>query len=195
MMARERMFLKKYLLIICFLFPVTANAAQEAKKWQLDAAKSAIRFSVAIEGSPAGGEFTNFTAAIAFDPENMAQSKVVVRIDLNYIEAAYSDVAENLKKKDWFDIENFPTARFVSTNFKHLGGKAYQVTGEFSLRDITRAEVLYFTLEEYDEHQAVIKGKMVINRLDYGVGQGVWRNVSSVSGQVFLDILITAISE
>ncbi|MCF6216609.1 MAG: YceI family protein [Emcibacter sp.] len=189
------MFLRKYLLIICFLFPVAANAGQEAKKWQLNTDKSAIKFSVAIEGSPVGGEFTNFTAAIAFDPKKMAQSKVSMTIDLNYIEAAYSDVAENLKKKDWFDIENFPLAHFVSRSFKHLGGRAYQVTGEFSLRGITRPEVLYFTLEEYDEHQAVIKGKMEIYRLNYGVGQGGWSNVTIVSGQVFLDVLITAISE
>ncbi|PCJ36103.1 MAG: hypothetical protein COA93_02055 [Alphaproteobacteria bacterium] len=195
MRAGEVVLLKKCLLIVCFLFPVVANAGQEVKKWQLNTDKSAIKFSVAIEGSPAGGEFTNFTAAIVFDPKKMAQSKVRMKIDLNYIEADYSDVAENLKKKDWFDIENFPEAHFVSRNFKHLGGKAYQVMGEFSLRDITRTEVLYFTLEEYDELQAVIKGKMEINRLNYGVGQGAWSSIASVSGQVFLDILITATSE
>ncbi len=161
-------------------------------EWQIIDNDSFIRFSVIIEGSPAEGEFTKFSGEIIFDPELLDKSRVNILIDLNHIEAFYSDVAENLMKKDWFDVARYPTAQFVSHAFKHLGGTDYQVTGDLTLRDITRSETLTFTLSEYDGQQAAIKGRMELNRLNYGVGQGAWRDLSSVGAQVFMEVVIRA---
>ncbi|MBL4802702.1 MAG: YceI family protein, partial [Emcibacter sp.] len=166
------------------------SAFAEDGPWHFKAGESFVKFSVAIEGSPVDGEFTKFSANILFDKENLDQAKVDITIDSNHIEAAYSDVATNLKKKDWFDVENFPQARFVSQSFKHLGGNDYLVTGELTLRNVTRVETLYFTLIEYDATMAQMNGKMTINRLDYGVGQGGWRDLSTVGGKVFLNVSV-----
>jgi len=183
----------KYIfLLIGLLWPVGAGAQEDVTQWQLDTATSRIGFSVAIEDSPAEGEFTRFSTLILFDPENLPESRVEVSIDLNQIEASYDDVAKNLKKANWFDVAHYPTAHFVGQDFKFLGDKHYQVGGELTLRDVTRPETLYFTLEEYDDKHARIRGRMVLDRRDYGVGQGGWRDVSSVAGKVFLDIVIAA---
>ncbi|VAV97061.1 hypothetical protein MNBD_ALPHA02-329 [hydrothermal vent metagenome] len=182
--------MKWYLLFVAAFMPSMALASDGV--WQVEGAESSIKFSVAIEGSLTEGEFPEFEAKILFDKEKLDQAKVEITIGLNYIEAIYGDVAANLKKKDWFDVARFPKARFVSTAFKHLDGDNYQVTGSLRLRDVTRAETLYFTLIRYDQKQAEIKGKMVINRLNYGVGQGAWRDLSSVAGQVFLNVVIKA---
>jgi len=183
---------KYLLLLICLLWPFSAWGQGEVTEWQLDKAQSSIRFSVAIEDSPAEGEFTGFSTLILFDPENLPESNVEVFIDLNQIEASYDDVAKNLKKANWFDVAHYPTAHFVGQDFKFLGDKNYQVSGELTLRDVTRAETLYFTLDEYDDNHARITGRMTLDRRDYGVGQGDWRDVSSVAGQVFLDVVIAA---
>ncbi|PCJ38519.1 MAG: polyisoprenoid-binding protein [Alphaproteobacteria bacterium] len=182
--------MKWYFLFVVAFLPSMALASGGA--WQVEGAESSIKFSVAIEGSLTEGNFPKFEAKIQFDKEKLDQAKVEITIDLNHIEAFYGDVAANLKKKDWFDAAQFPKARFVSTAFKHLDGDKYQVAGNLSLRDVTRAETLYFTLVQYDQKQAAIKGKMVINRLNYGVGQGAWRDLSSVAGQVFLNVVIKA---
>lgn len=182
--------MKGCFLAVFLMFSTLAHAEEMA--WQMEDVESSINFSVAIEAIASDGEFTKFTADIIFDPASLDQSRINILIDLNHIEAFYSDVAKNLKKKDWFDVAQYPTARFVSNDFKHLGGKDYQVTGELTLRDVTRTETLYFTLTQYDAHQAEIKGRMEINRLDYGVGQGGWRDVSSVASQVFLDVVFRA---
>lgn len=179
-------------LIICLLLPAVASAAEGVKKWEMNEDQSAITFSVAIEASPVEGAFPKFTTVIAFDPQNLNQSQVDVQIDLSHIEAGYRDVAENLKKKDWFDVDNFPRAHFVGRHFKHLGGAEYEVAGDLTLRGITRPETLLFTLTRCDDHQAAITGRMAINRLDYGVGQGGWQSLSSVGGQVFLSVTIAA---
>ncbi len=176
-----------YLLLICPVY-----AGEDMATWQVRDTHSSIRFSVAIEGSPAEGEFTQFSADIDFDPEMLDQAHVDVRIDLNHIEAFYDDVADGLKKKTWFDVAQYPVARFIGADFIHLGGNEYQVTGNLTLKDITRPEILYFTLTRYDLHRATIKGRMTVNRLDYGVGQGPWRSLSTVAGQVFLDVVIDA---
>lgn len=180
---------------VCFLMVwlmLSSFALAQDPEWQIIDTESFINFSVAVEGSPAEGEFTKFTADIIFDPEMLDQSRINVLIDLHHIDAFYSDVAENLKKKDWFDVAHYPTARFISHAFRYLGGNEYAVTGDLTLRDVTRPETLNFTLTEYDGKQAEIKGRMEINRLDYGVGQGGWRDVSTVGGQVFLTVTLKA---
>ncbi|MCF6197359.1 MAG: YceI family protein [Emcibacter sp.] len=182
--------MKWYFFLVVLFLPSLALAGDGA--WQIEEAESSLKFAVALEGSPAEGEFPKFEAKIQFDKDKLDQAQVDITIDLNHIEAFYGDVAVNLKKKDWFNVARFPKARFVSTAFKHMGGNKYQVSGDLTLRDVTRAETLYFTLTQYEPKQASIKGEMVINRLDYGVGQGAWRDLSSVAGQVYLDVIIKA---
>ncbi len=132
-------------LLACILLPCIARAEEGAKQWQMRDADSSIKFSVAIEGSPSEGEFTKFTAEIAFDPQQLDHSRIDIIIDLNHIEAFYSDVATNLLKQPWFDTERYPEARFTSSYFKHLGQNNFQVTGDLTLRDVTKSETLYFT--------------------------------------------------
>lgn len=163
-----------------------------AAEWQVNEADSFIRFSVAIEGNSSGGEFTKFSANMIFDKQHLEQARIDVLIDLDHIEAAYNDVAENLKKAPWFDVARFPTARFVAGTFRHISGNDYQVTGLLTLRDVTRTETLNFTFTTYDDQQAAMTGHMEISRLDYGVGQGGWRDVTSVAEKVILDVAIGA---
>jgi len=163
-----------------------------AAEWRMDAAESAVTFAIVIEGTPTEGTFPRFNAEIDFDPARLDQSKAVIVFDLTHIEAFYSDVAENLKKESWFDVKRFPEARFVSQRFRHLGGRKFQVTGDLTIRDVTRRETLDFTLTRYDEQQAEILGRMTISRLTYGVGQAAWRSVSMVAEQVDLTVKISA---
>lgn len=181
-----------FFLIWLLLWSLNALAEEGGAEWQLDSAESHITFSVAIRDSPAGGEFTKFSTRILFDPQQLAQSRLEVVIDLEHIEASYRDVAENLGNRDWFDVVRFPEARFVGRHFKYLGDKNYQVTGELTLRDVTRRETLYFTLTEYSDSRAKITGRMEIDRRDFGVGQGDWREVSFVAGTVFLNVVVAA---
>ena len=172
-------------------FP-TENFMVLSASWQMEDADSTIKFSVVIEGGPSEGEFTKFTADIQFDREKLDQSHLDIIIDLSQIDSFYDDVSTNLVKKDWFDVVRFPTGRFVSREFKHIDSNNYQVTGDMTLRDVTKSETLHFALTEYGEHQASIIGKMTLNRLDYGVGQGVWSDITSVGGKVFLSVVVKA---
>ncbi|PCI34273.1 MAG: polyisoprenoid-binding protein [Alphaproteobacteria bacterium] len=171
---------------------VQAGEMPGETRWQIQQADSLITFSVLIQGVPSEGAFPKFSGDIIFDPDRLEGSRIDILIDLNHIDAFFSDVATNLKKEPWFDVANFPTARFVSHSLTSLGGRNYQATGELTLRGVTRPEVLSFTLTDYDEQTAAIIGKMVLNRLDYGVGQGAWRDVSTVAGQVFLGVMVKA---
>lgn len=182
--------MKWYFLLAWVLGLSTAHA--EDISWQKIDDVSAINFSVAIEGNSTSGSFPQFTTDIIFDPVALDKSHIEVIIDLSHIEAVYNDVAENLKKKPWFDVVEFPKAYFAGKTFIHLEGQKYKVIGALTLRDITRTETLFFTLVEFDEAHAVITGTMKINRLDYGVGQGAWRDISSVASEISLDIGIRA---
>ncbi|WP_165776909.1 YceI family protein [Paremcibacter congregatus] len=179
-------------LILCVLLSQTVRAGTEDMIWHMTPEDSHIGFRVNIQGTESDGVFPKFTSRIVFDPANLDDSRVEVVIDLSKIEATYQDVEENLPKEAWFDVARFPIATFKGGQFQALGNKMYSVTGQLTIRDVTRAETLHFSLLEYGADLARIEGKMKISRLDYGVGQGDWSTVSFVGKDVFLDVALTA---
>ena len=92
--------MKAYFLTILLLLSPVAYA--QDMPWQMKDGESSMNFSVIIEGIASDGEFTKFTADIIFDPVSLDQSRIDILIDLDHIESFYSDVAINLKKKNWF---------------------------------------------------------------------------------------------
>lgn len=186
---------KAFFLVFCMILPLTVQGQDVLPDWQMLREKSAIEFSVSIMGNPSEGEFTCFTSVIAFDPEHLAQSRAEIVIDMACIGADFDDVSENLKKPEWFDVVQYPKARFVSRKFRHLGGNEYELVGDLTLRDVTRSETLTFTLTEYDGQSAAIIGRMEISRLDFGIGQGVWRDTSIVAERVTLAVSVSARSK
>src|SRR5690606_23683915 len=90
---------------------------------------------------------------------------------------------DTLRSADLFDVKRFPGSRYVADQFTARGGNKYSATGQLTLRDVTRAVPIEFTFEHQGE-EAWLKGKANIKRLDFGVGQGEWRDTSMVGNDV-----------
>ena len=92
----------------------------------------------------------------------------------------------------------FPEARFVASTVVALGGDRYEARGKLTLRDVTRDVVLPFTLAIVDNPaqpgavRATARGKLIIKRLDYGVGQNEWAGTGQVANEVTIDLNIVA---
>ncbi len=159
---------------------------------------SRIRFTALQQGSPVEGRFERFTAAITFDPKELAKSLVEVEIDTASITTGHKDRDTALRSSAFFDVQRWPTARFRSLKLSHGKGDAYEAKGELTIRDVTRDVVLPFTLTigadpgQPDRLQAAAKGELTISRLDYGVGQGDWASTKTVGEPVVIAIEIRA---
>jgi cytochrome b561 len=161
-----------------------AHAAPPA--WTVNKAASRIAFTSAFEGAGFVGQFERWNAQIAFDPKDLAASKAVVTIDTGSAKTGDADRDEALPSNDWFGTSKFPTATFASTGFKSLGGDRYEVSGNLTLKGVSRPVTLPFTLKTTGK-TATADGVVSFNRTLFNVGSAQFRNGDSVP----LDVRVT----
>jgi len=112
-----------------------------------DPAHSLVSFSARhlmvskVRGSfaPPSGSFI-----IAEDP---TQSGVEVEIDVNSVSTNDDTRDGHLRSPDFFDVENFPTMRFVSTSVKHVKGDHWELAGDLTIKGVTKPVTLDLEVE------------------------------------------------
>ncbi len=165
--------------------------AAGAPAWTVDKAHSKLGFDSAYSGMKFSGAFNSWSAAIAFDPKNLPASKATVTIDLASARTGDNDRDESLPAPDWFNTGKFPKAVFTTTGITALGGDKYQAAGTINLRGVAKPATLTFTLK-ITGAQAVMSGQAVIDRTQWGVGQGQFADETTVPHAVTVKVNITA---
>jgi polyisoprenoid-binding protein YceI len=150
--------------------------------------KSEIRFIGKQLGVNVEGRFRTFKANVAFLPKDLAKSKAEIDVDLASIDLASEDSEKELKDKLWFDTSRFPVARFASTSFKDLGSDRYEVAGNLSLKGVSRAIVVPFTVKKDAAGNSVAEGSFSLKRLEFKVGDGAWSDTDTVSNDVVVRV-------
>jgi polyisoprenoid-binding protein YceI len=110
-----------------------------ASTWNIDPVHSAIHFSVRhMVVAKTRGRFSKWAGQISFDPRNPAGSSVQVTIEPASIDTGDAQRDGHLRSADFFDVEKFPQATFKSTRVEGNGGDQYRITGDLSIRGVTR---------------------------------------------------------
>lgn len=162
---------------------LAAVAALAAAQWSLQPKESKLTFVGEQAGAQFEGGFDKFTADISFDPKDLASSRFDVKIDTASVNTQDGERDTTIKSPDLFDVKRFPTAHYVADKFVDKGGNKYSATGKLTLRNVTRDVPIDFTFESKDGG-AWLKGTAKIKRLDFGVGQGEWKDTSTVGNDV-----------
>lgn len=181
---------------------IAATAAKPAPKAAAPAAKggaakwtvapgSTLGFASSFSGTAFQGSFKRWNADIAFDPKNLAASKATVTIDMTSSATGDASRDESLPTDDWFSTGKFKNATFTTTSIKDLGGGKYQAPANLTIRGVTKPVVLNFTVAITGD-QAKMTGSTVINRTQFGVGQGQWAGAETVPYNVTVNVNITA---
>jgi polyisoprenoid-binding protein YceI len=162
-----------------------AIPAPAATRWVTDAASSKLTFVATQAGGEFEGRFARFTPVIVFDAGDLAHSRFTVDIDTGAAATGEHDRDNILKGKDFFAVERWPQARFEALVFRTTGAASFEATGRLTLRDVTREVRLPFTFRRAaDGTSAVLAGGTTVRRLDFGVGQGEWRDTQWVGDDV-----------
>ncbi|WP_018412630.1 YceI family protein [Methyloversatilis thermotolerans] len=152
--------------------------------------KSRLAFVSQQMGVSVDGSFKRFSATLDFDPAKPEAGKATLDIDVASIDAGGPEANDEVKGKNWFDVKQFPTAHFVSSAVKSLGGGKFEVRGQMSIKGKTREVSAPFTLKQ-DGAMAVLEGSFPIKRLDYGIGTGAWGDTSVVADEVQIRFRLT----
>jgi polyisoprenoid-binding protein YceI len=107
--------------------------------WNLDTVHSGINFTVRhMVVSKVRGRFAKFGGSVTLDEGDLTRSIVEATIDASSIDTGTAQRDDHLKSADFFDVEHFPQIRFRSTRIEKLEGENYRLTGELTIRDVTR---------------------------------------------------------
>jgi polyisoprenoid-binding protein YceI len=111
--------------------------------WTLDTTHSGIAFSVRhMVVAKVRGRFANWTGSVELDEADLARSKVEVEIDARSIDTGNAQRDEHLRSADFFDVEQFPTLRFVSRSIENVAPDRFRVLGDLTLHGVTRPVTL-----------------------------------------------------
>jgi polyisoprenoid-binding protein YceI len=157
--------------------------AQAVEYGTLQAAKSSVAFTSKQMGVAVDGHFKKFNATINFDPAKPTAASAKIDLDLNSVDAGSPDANDEVVGKPWFNVKVFPTASFVSSSVKALGGDRYEAIGKLNIKGKSQDAVLPFTVKQ-DGSSATFTGSFTLKRLDFAIGEGAWADVGTVANEV-----------
>lgn len=181
------------LLVVALPFgPATLHAADPAAVFdQVLGARNRIGFVFTQMGVPVEGHFRKSSVDLAFDAAAPTKSTVRLELDLGSIDAGSADANQEVVGKPWFDLKNFPTATFVSTAVKPLGGNRYEMSGKLTIKGRSRDVVTPVTVTQRG-NTAVFEGGFTLKRLEFGIGDGSWSDTSIVADEVKVSFHVEA---
>jgi len=117
--------------------------AQTTSTWEIDPAHSSIQFGVRhLMISTVKGKFPKFTATAVADEKEPTRAVVEASIDTASIDTGEAKRDEHLRSPDFFDTEHHPTVSFRSTKVEDVGGGSYRLTGDLTIKDVTKPVTL-----------------------------------------------------
>ncbi len=113
---------------------------------------------------------------LVYDAADVGKSSVQVTMPITGMDSFVDKLDEHLSSGDFFDAGKFPNATFKSTSVAAAGTNKLTVTGDLTIRDITKPVTLEVTLNGAGEHPMLKKQAIgfsataTIKRTDFGVG-------------------------
>lgn len=107
--------------------------------WNLDPAHTTVQFSVKhLMISTVKGHFGDVQGTLRIDAADPAASTVTVEIAAASIDTRVEQRDQHLRSPDFFDAASFPALRFVSTRLEGDPNGRFALTGDLTIRGITR---------------------------------------------------------
>jgi polyisoprenoid-binding protein YceI len=128
---------------LAFAIAVPARAAVET--YEIDPVHSSVGFSIRHFVSKVPGKFNKFKGTIRVDRDNLAQSSAEATIETASIDTGNQRRDDHLRNPDFFEVAKYPTITFKSKSWKQTGADTFDVTGDLTLKDVTKEVVLKVT--------------------------------------------------
>ncbi len=143
--------------------------------YKIDAAHSEINFKVKhLMITTVSGSFTSFEGTLESEKEDFSDAKISFSADVNSITTNNEQRDGHLKSEDFFAAEAFPTLTFSSTSFAPKGGDEYDLTGDLTIKGVTKSVELNVELggtatDPWGQVKAGFELNGKINRKDFGL--------------------------
>ncbi len=166
--------LSKTLVFSAIAAGLATSASAAVETYTIDPVHSSVGFSIRHVISKVPGRFTQFSGIITVDRDNLENSSVTATIDVGSINTDNEKRDADLKSAGYFNASSFASMTFKSKSWKKTGENAFDVTGDLTIRGVTKEVVLKVDLLGFGPGMmgAQLSGwdaTVTINRDDFGV--------------------------
>ncbi len=158
-----------------FDLPPTQAIQDLTGDYEIDVAHSRLGF-VARHAmvTSVRGQFTDFAGRLHLDAEDPTRSTAQVTIKVASINTGQEQRDAHLRSPDFFDVETYPEMTFTSTRAEQVGEDAFRLTGDLTIRDVTRPVTLDVTYngsakDPFGNLRAGFEGRATVNRKDWNL--------------------------
>jgi polyisoprenoid-binding protein YceI len=166
--------------LLFLLLATSACAAANSATYSLDPLHTNIMFEIDHIISTNRGRFDRKEGVVEFDLQARTGS-VSLTVDTTSINTGVPPFNKNLQGKDFFNVEQFPTAKFVSDGFVFSGDKVVEINGNLTMLGKTnpvKLKALRFSCIFNGMLQREVCGgdfEATIQRSAWGMGWGLPR--------------------
>jgi polyisoprenoid-binding protein YceI len=135
------------------------------------------------------GSFTEFAGTAHLDTAKPAASSVTLRIATATVDTGVPDRDTHLRSADFLDVEKYPEMVFTSTDVEQVEEDVYRVTGDLTIKDVTRPVTIDFALtgsalDPFGNMRVGFEGALAIKRSDW---QLTYNSVLETGGVLISD--------
>ncbi len=162
-----------------------------------DGAHASIQFRISHLGySWLKGRFNDFSGGFRYDPANPGASEIAVDINPASIDSNHAERDKHLRSADFLDVEQYPEASFVSTDYTPNGDGTATLEGELTLHGVTRpisidVEKIGEGEDPWGGYRVGFSGETEFALADYGIDY----NLGPASETVYLELEVEGIRQ
>jgi polyisoprenoid-binding protein YceI len=172
--------------LAALLLSALATVGVVAADYKIDTSHSSAQFAVAHLGiSKTKGEFADVQGMVSYDAANLSATKIEAVIGVKTIDTKDEKRDGHLKSPDFFDVEKFPTMKFVSTKVEKAGNNKLKVIGNLTIKGVTKQVVLAVdgptgeVKDPWGGLRRAASATTLINRKDFGI---TWNKTLDAGG-------------
>jgi polyisoprenoid-binding protein YceI len=165
---------------------VSTQKGSSLKTWSIDPSHTTAGFAVRhLMISTVRGHFSKVAGTVRIDDRDVTRSQVDVTIEAGSIESRDPNRDAHLRSPDFLDVEKFPALTFRSTEITHGRDGELLVTGDLTIRGVTRPITLAvdsLTAPGKSPWGTTVRGVSAtgkLNRKDFGL---VWNTLLETGG-------------
>jgi polyisoprenoid-binding protein YceI len=164
--------------------------------YTIDPVHSQIGFTVRhMMFAKVRGQFDKWSGVLSYDEADPKKSKVYVEVETASIDTRDEKRDGHLRSPDFFQSDEFPKMTFEGKRIEAAGAGQYQLTGDLTIRDVTREVTLDVEQtgsgkDPWGNQRLGFRATGAINRGEWGLkwNQALEAGAVLVSDKVDIDV-------
>ncbi|WP_035562540.1 YceI family protein [Hymenobacter sp. IS2118] len=163
-----------------------SETATATTSWAIDPTHSEVQFKIKhLVISTVTGSFKKFQGSMQSEGDTFENAQVEFSLDVDSVDTNQEQRDAHLVGEEFFDAARFPHIKFASTSFEKVDGDAYKLTGNLTMKDVTKpvtleAEFGGSAVDFYGNHKAGFEVTGKINRKEFGLTWGAITEAGSI---------------